>query len=446
MSLVFNDKIVNEFSGPTTIQILVPKKDQYEKFLTNKKVHLPVLIMFGDYHFSKDNICETKEDKVNVNIFDKEFLKLIDSMDAICDVNFYLEDFNDDIVFTEEDYLKIKDTVTTSYLRDLRILSLPCFADKDSDIFSKYCYAKKTKFEYVDSRLAFGNLEQKISYFLIFFSDILNSPNIDKALEQLNNLELYCKTNKIDIKTMFKNITYIFETKSFDSVLNIISESSILFEEIINKQKISPFDKVPYWIKYMNEYISFVLSAFSEEKQIENAINLVKICKKIFLTSKKLDEIKTAYGREKFAKNHEHVDDLRNELTNYKAKLKDTYSSAILNLQKFLSYDKKEEINRIFINTSCAFLDIFFAIKMLGNVSDREVLSIGYFGINHVEFLVVFLTKILNLYDVYYTSYSDEDYKKIIKTSKTKVSRCLQITKDIDIEKDLILKYRKATL
>jgi hypothetical protein len=80
--LIINGKTIEKISGPITFTLLVPKyKCEEIKQFNECGIHPPIVILFGDYHFSRSNLCKNcKEENKCYNIWGVKFLKLLDDV------------------------------------------------------------------------------------------------------------------------------------------------------------------------------------------------------------------------------------------------------------------------------------------------------------------------------------------------------------------------------
>ena len=84
MPLIINDKRIDKLSGPVTFSLIKPKKRVFDA-LKKEGVRLPIIMLFGDIHFSADYQCESCTcSHINrsccMPVYSNEFLKIIDSL------------------------------------------------------------------------------------------------------------------------------------------------------------------------------------------------------------------------------------------------------------------------------------------------------------------------------------------------------------------------------
>lgn len=84
MPVIINGTPVDKISGPISMYILTPKKNELFK-------NLPVYMLFGDHHTSTENTCDFK-DPNTYNIYDINFLSLLNSVATSKEpIDFYIE-------------------------------------------------------------------------------------------------------------------------------------------------------------------------------------------------------------------------------------------------------------------------------------------------------------------------------------------------------------------
>lgn len=84
-----NNTLINRISGPISIYYLKPDPSVFLKY--NKTVNFPIILGFGDYHYSYQNLCKNCKGKDCVNIYGKNFLKKIDKLASKYPIDFFTE-------------------------------------------------------------------------------------------------------------------------------------------------------------------------------------------------------------------------------------------------------------------------------------------------------------------------------------------------------------------
>jgi hypothetical protein len=84
MPLIINDKRIDSISGPISFTLLKPKKYVFDE-LKKEGTRLPIMMLFGDEHFSSEHMCNSCSCSLGnkgccMPIYSDEFLQLIDSL------------------------------------------------------------------------------------------------------------------------------------------------------------------------------------------------------------------------------------------------------------------------------------------------------------------------------------------------------------------------------
>ena len=177
--LKINGEIIKKISGPVSFTILKPDIVSY-KYLYNeekeiydeetgretklkRETKLPLIILFGDHHFSLDDRCDPCKNADNCfNIYDEQFLsKLNEISNENHPVEFYAETFNinksnKNFIYEMRDFM----SMFTDEIKD-------CFDKTDKKEKCKY---KNIKWQYADLR----NQNEEYVNEKILFLDIEN--------------------------------------------------------------------------------------------------------------------------------------------------------------------------------------------------------------------------------------------------------------------------------
>lgn len=164
-------KTIDSISGPVSFVLLKPKMELYKQ-MKKRNVYLPIVLLFGDVHFSNENECKNCKDKC-YKIYSSEFLKIFDSL---CgdnfNVNFSLEDFirkenvNEDFIIKLK--LKILEEDKLYPMHRLKTNTIPCYY-KDNiskTLYDKYCPYQKMKFLPIDPRQSVNHFETFYEYII----------------------------------------------------------------------------------------------------------------------------------------------------------------------------------------------------------------------------------------------------------------------------------------
>lgn len=93
--LIINNKTVHSLSGPVSFYYLKPKNKIYRK---GEGKNFPLIILFGDFHFSRKNYCfrcdcDNPKEYCCYNLSDRDFLNIIDNLASSYQIDFYAETF-----------------------------------------------------------------------------------------------------------------------------------------------------------------------------------------------------------------------------------------------------------------------------------------------------------------------------------------------------------------
>jgi hypothetical protein len=201
--LTINDKKVNKINGPTTMYILKPKEKYY-------KYKLPLLMLFGDLHFSKDNQCICRDDEECKNI-QNTFLELINDI-KINDredkkikftYDLYIETSNIDLKYKKKQDIYIGPLHDISYNY--------CFTNK------KLCKYKNINWHYVDLRFNVNNniindiLNKQYFEDIIYsiYDNLIENKNLDKIFKDIKYIKTFFYAYILYINNIYlKNINY----------------------------------------------------------------------------------------------------------------------------------------------------------------------------------------------------------------------------------------------
>lgn len=346
------DTIVTSLTGPVSFYYLKPSKH----VSPSEVKFFPLIVLFGDYHFSRQGSCENctcpnsheENGKCCYSISDHIFLKLLDTLGNNSPIDFYKETFLAGTHNNEENSnfflgdLVSRDMVSC-YHRTLR----------GTEHYNK-CPTKNIRWHATDARQA-GNAFNKITgdhegldyyhykhgdrnvdeLFQVklndkrfvdtiskkFRDDLYIEFQVFKLLQYLeyiikslidknNNHLIYCidEFNKLLVKTEFGTIhnfitllmtLYNEETKSIDFnkfSITFFSKTtranSLIFKQIM-KQEYTPFKDVSYW---SNFYTQSLINIYHDNSFTANALFLtLNSIVDIFTSLDGLDNINNLY-------------------------------------------------------------------------------------------------------------------------------------------------------
>ncbi len=423
MPLVIGDKQISKISGPIGFSLLKPKKDVFNK-LKSEGIRLPIIMMFGDHHFSDKyqcNMCTCSTDSREccLPVYSDEFLTLLDSLATKNNpVDFSIEGFyagkiREDVKTDESrkiskkiaiekntPMLLLRENIDTCYIKEFR----------DTDVYEKECPTKRVRWHYMDTRQSMGtryNLEFTIWSML---------------------------DGKYGINPIFDLIDPYNKNKN-----------EILSEEVLNK--IISKAKSVYTPEYYYMILRYtMLSILDPEASVDyffknsgpNNSLIIKQLNKLSGSLKNINfwkDIFKRYSRKIYNLQKIEDDIINNIKIFYNILLEDN----IKKLNDFLENDNIQHIVRMGFyigrRLNDKFFELYYVLRTLkvplGDVN--PFLSISYFGNIHRENLVYLLTNLLGFYEIVYTfgefkpENEDENY------------RCINMP-DIDFNK-LALEY-----
>ena len=418
--LKINNTIIKKISGPVSFYLFIPNSSSETIYMKNSGINPPIIILFGDKHLSYENMCENciceSIEKCCMKIQNKNFINLLDNLASKIKLDFNVEQ-EFDSYFLKENY---KNYENKGPMPDLLLTIKDCLFKNTN------CLTKNIKWNYVDIRITeekFNyNYESSIikifDYFSAIESELIEEPEIknkkDKynyILDSINMINNYNKTilQKTRYINILNNIIETLTTKNFLNIFEISNRNkSLIYKQIRKLNK--PYNNIDYWKNKLNKYTKYIFKERLNEYDIDidNFIKVlkihVKLCKIIFDNpeKKEITELKEYILRH-----------YNNELNNYITILDNDY--------------EEDTIEIIKISITSIFLDIYYVTRSLKTPKSEKnsILSIGYFGNNHITQLIYFLTKILSIYNI-------EQY--IDNTNET--NRCLDFSNDyIDLDK-----------
>lgn len=415
--LKINNKIIKKISGPVSFYLFRPNSNKETINMKNSGINPPIIILFGDTHLSYENMCENciceSIEKCCMKIQNKNFINLLDNLASKIKIDFNVEQ-GFDLEFLKEN---LKNYENKGPMPDL-ILTIKDCLFKNTD-----CLAKNIKWNYVDVR--FGEKKfnydyestiiEIFDYFSAIESELVEEPEINNIkdkynyiLDSISMINNYYNTTiqKFRYINLLNNIIETLSTKNFLNIFEISNRNKSLIYKQIRKLN-EPYNNIDYWKNILNKYTKYIFKERLNDynTDIDNFIKVLKIhlkfCKIIFDNPTKKD-IK------------EYI------LTNYYTEL-NTYITILDN-----DYEENT-IDVIKIAITSIFLDIYYITRALKTPKSEKnsVLSIGYFGNNHIKQLIYLLTNVLSIYKI------DESIDNSIETN-----RCLDFSNGyIDLDK-----------
>ncbi len=389
--MLIKDKKIASISGPVSFALLKPKKFIFDD-LKKEGVHLPIFMLFGDYHFSDDFQCENcscnlEDRSCCMPVYSDEFLRFIDSMATKeYPIDFGIEGFNleDDRMrykyFAEKSaewdkeygllkkgsIPKLRESITACYQRELR----------GSKLYEKYCPTKNIRWHYMDPRQAREskyNLEYLL-WQLGFLEEKIFAINYKKEDKKQLKKDIEEIKKKFPSEEMWRFVTNLKKQLVIDPKSGIYSYFKV-GEKYNNSLVLKQFNKLsksfkdlPFWKQALSDYIIYVLK-----------------------------ERRERYA-ELFIDNYlERMDSSR-----------DKYYSLLFNydIEGVFEFINGEHYNMLgaTLNTTenTIFLDLYYIFRTfkIPKGDKNPFLSISLFGDAHSQNIKYFLTEIIKFYEV----------------------------------------------
>ena len=404
--LKINNTVIKRISGPVNFCLLKTILGENLDNLKKSNINPPIVLLFGDIHYSNENLCEKCDNESNCfSIQENSFLKIIDSLS---DIKKLLVDFNVEHSFDlnqteyneEEDYPIYK----------LNYKILPCLRKEKS------CITKNIKWHYVDTRATPNTkyyYENSISnYFAVIHilrKSLIGKDKEDALYNMVGTILNLCEPNKTVVlqHKYINSLVNILKTLKYKNLDNLFEKSninnSLIYKQI--KKLNRPYNDIDFWKKNCDIFLHYIVHDIPQED--------IDGLKKLFELILDISEV--------FFKNKDKY--TREELLN---SIIDAYFEELTDISLFLL--RNNNLEDIMINISSSFLDLYYITRILKvpYKSKNAELSIGYFGKNHLKNIQYFLTNILKIYEVI-------NYEEI-KYIKESPSRCLVFNEYIDLD------------
>jgi len=410
IGLMFSKKdIVRYISGPVSMYYLKPKEDSFRMIYEEYGYYLSLVLLFGDIHFSKENMCSDDTDKY-YNIYDDNFISKFDTIADITPIDFFVE---------TSPYENIKNPMIISPLKILKKEYKDCFDLKLRDT-SKYelCPTKNIRWHYSDIRLYKNKIEGHIFSYFLYFRILYD--NIKKGSIGINSYEFEQTQLDNDLHSFMpkpNNSNYILEKHLNLSTKGFVLELFNLFiEDPTNSDK-------------MTILISNIINTVQINSLLYKQMNYSSPKHKLFWES----IIKfSIYSDKIFLRDLEKLEigEYKELLINIKNELIEGKYSIIIRPENNLKYTIILGILKdIFERFTAKLLDLYFLSRLFKNPEDNinSTLSICYFGNEHIKIIYEILKNI---------GYNTDFDKKLSKIDN-KVNRCIAIDKLIDLENDV---------
>ena len=259
IGIIIKDTLIKSISGPVSFYYLRPKD-------TTESKYFPLIVLFGDYHRSRDficNNCDCRNGKCCYTISDKSFLSLLDSLvySHKYPVDFYTETF----------FIGTSTGFKNGFMEDLTTKNMmTCYHKNLKSVNNNKCPAQKIRWQSGDARMSAFKINSDLkqnTYTLktnkIFSNIISKHRYLEKISKKfINNLYI-----EGQISTLISDIygiiqLYLYKNNHLNKNENnflIISKNNInkidimdLINEFKKKLNKSIFKDIDGFIKFLN--------------------------------------------------------------------------------------------------------------------------------------------------------------------------------------------------
>lgn len=381
--LLIKDTLISKISGPVAISILQPTKEFH------KSHKAPIFILFGDQHYSRRNLCEPCEcDEVTdccYPVYSHKFLKLIDEVAKDHVVHFSVEDdLNDSDINgiiddkSEEPFFSYGPAHTP--LEELLVPLQPCYSrtlkEKDTELYNSRCPTQHILWHKANIREFSNSVYKVINLFIDLIDEI--------------NYEAFCSVLEEIKKNPFHPILKHAVKPNFETVLLIATHIDGKTANPILKQiQKMPDKQKEQWLVYYDKYYEFAAPSLHTLQDVEDIFNMLN----------KL---------------------VQNEWDDYEI-------AVAFDILKYNIY-KAKKLAQYFIDYNSVALDLYFLTRSFKRTEETKnpLISIGYFGNRHIQYLNDFLILFMGYSMTFYSNEENEDNKK-------KSDRCQKITQRVDL-------------
>jgi hypothetical protein len=376
------DTIIDRISGPISIYYLTPSKQVSAENL----LFFPSIVLFGDEHFSKTNVCErcncTKgKGACCYTITDTPFLQCIDTLASKYPIDFYTETaflgsnvgFKGGFMetFTSGDFVSCYhktlrntsfDKCPTKYIRwhaaDSRHMDIQVDLDKGvhfPDPITKKLL-NKSKLKISEKYMNTSYIEPQISYIIQHLSPIIKSTLDNNTFAKSYYISKLSKYIRQTVFTTIDKFVHFLQTavdnnrfdinKLTNGIFSMMNMNNSIIYKQIAKQTFEPFKQISYWENLFN-------TTLDQNDTLKQKISTIKMPSFIVM-------LQLILGTHNFTESQLNI-----EILNH---LNDLFE--VLNSYRHLF-----------------FLDLYMITRMLKQPDGgrRSYLSFGYFGNYHVK-------------------------------------------------------------
>ncbi len=274
-NFIIGNKPIKSISGPIRVCVLKPDY-QLKKSFEDEGGRLPYIILFGDYHFDRENNCEKcdcntiwkigegwSKGDCCYEIDDPEFLKLFDGLATKnFPIDFYTEQTYEPRL-SDPDIYKINEVINRQdrkgYLTKFIHEYKTCYSKKDRRT-KKYrleCPTRDLRWHYIDTRsVEYGNSGEALLYSGIkeFYSLLYFYFNKDKP----ENEDSSFKEGRKAFSKHTEKFTMVFDIiTNGPEFLNkyLTKDSNFLVTKQVKKQVIPELRDIEFWKQIMFDRI-----------------------------------------------------------------------------------------------------------------------------------------------------------------------------------------------
>jgi len=382
---IIGNKPIKSISGPVRVCVLKPNIDLKKRF-EEEGGRLPYIILFGDYHFSREETCEKCDCESSgdccYEIDDPEFLKLFDGLASKnFPIDFYTEELYEPRL-SEPDIYKINESINrqdkTGYLSKFIHEYKTCYSKKDrrTKKYKNECPTRDLRWHYIDTRkVEYGNSGEALLYkgIIEFFRLLFFYFNKDIP----ENEDTSFNEGRKAFSKYTKEFTMVFDiiTNGPEFLNNYLTEdSNFLLTKQVKKQVLPELRDIKLWKAIMNDRIHETFYDYigtSPYYTVDDYIAGVNFYKHILalISDNKI-------SKEDFLKERK---ELMKKVEKY-----DLFGENLINLQNMYS-----------LTTATSMMDIYTITRMLKKPENGVpgFCSMFYAGDLHVKNIINILTR-----------------------------------------------------
>jgi hypothetical protein len=432
--IIINDKLIKSISGPVSFYYLKPINSSESKYF-------PLIVLFGDYHRSKDNICNNCkcENKKNCcyTISDKNFLSLLDSLvyDDKYPVDFYTETF----------LLGTSIGFKNGFMEDLTTGNMMTCYHKNLKHNKQKCPTKKIRWQAGDARQ---------SAFKVILNEneniegIITNETFHITLEKNN---YYKKISKKTINSSYIEGQICSIIRRIYHILNLLVEEKLIKGDnhFINIIELNNYLKKSIF-KNIDGFISFLKLLYDDKtKSYTNYYVFIKNFFEIMTKDNSLIYKQILKQDYKFFRNkdfwsniyiHRLVSDIISSKTNYVINndddifetLKNIINNNIINISLYINIIPLFKLFMLLNNFfEIIILDLYTLLRIFKQPENgyRSSLCFCYFGDRHILNIVKILTdsQLIGKYELIHS----------IERNLESVNRCLNIDFSLNLSEEV---------